>query len=83
MDYGDKYDKALAKFYKENRDKFVTEYAATNLDEDMAESFTLFILEPKPSGVSIAEEKILFFYDFPELVELRREIAQSICDMLP
>lgn len=83
MDYGDKYDKALAKFYKENRDQFVTEYAATNLDEDMAEAFTLFILEPKPTGGSIAQEKILFFYDFPELVKLRQQIAQSICEMQP
>ncbi len=62
-------------FYLDHEDEFVTDYAATNPAEDIAETFTLFVLQPKPSGDTIAEEKILFFYDYPELVQLRAEIA--------
>lgn len=62
-------------FYLSYEDQFVTDYAATNPGEDIAESFTMFVLQPKPSGDTIAEEKVLFFYDYPELVQLRAEIA--------
>ena len=65
---------AIAVFYDENRDRFVSEYAASGPEEDIAESFAFFVLKPKPTGDTIAEQKILFFYDFPELVNLRAEI---------
>ena len=45
----------------------------------MAEAFATFILEPQPNDELIAEQKILFFYDYPELVELRQYIIQGIC----
>ncbi len=47
----------------------------SNPEEDIAEAWTMFVLNPKPAGDSIAEEKMLFFYDYPELVKLRAEIA--------
>lgn len=61
-------------FYLDYEDQFVTDYAATNPAEDIAETFMAFVLEPKPEGDTIAEEKVLFFYEYPELVELRAEI---------
>jgi hypothetical protein len=69
----------LALFFKSYQDQFVTEYAAASPAEDIAESFTFFILSPKPERTSIASEKILFFYEFPELVELRMQILKNIC----
>ena len=33
------------------------------------------MISEKPAGNTIAEEKILFFYQFPELVQLREEIV--------
>ena len=69
----------LALFYKTYQDQFVTEYAANSPAEDIAESFTFFILSPRPEHTSIAREKILFFYEFPELVELRMQILKNIC----
>jgi hypothetical protein len=62
-------------FYQMYEDQFVTDYAATNPAEDIAETFMAFVLEPKPNGNTIAEEKVLFFYQYPELVQLRAEIA--------
>ncbi|MEZ4643120.1 MAG: hypothetical protein R3E31_10390 [Chloroflexota bacterium] len=62
-------------FYYDHEDWFVTDYAATNPGEDIAESFTAFILQPKPTEDTLAAEKILFFYDYPELVALRKDLA--------
>jgi len=79
----DDYNDALDDFYWEHRDQFVTDYAATNPDEDIAESWTLFIIAPAPTGHSIADQKILFFYDYPELVNLRETIISSLCAHAP
>jgi hypothetical protein len=62
------------KFYYKYEDQFVTAYASTNPVEDMAESWTSFVLTDRPTGDSIADQKVLFFYDYPELVELRTAI---------
>lgn len=69
----------LDDFYATYQDQFLTDYAPTSPAEDIAESWTFFILSPKPEPSSIADEKILFFYDYPELVELRTQIMDRIC----
>jgi len=69
----------LDDFYKTYQDQFVTDYAPTNPAEDIAESWAFFILAPKPEGASIANKKILFFYEYPELVQLRSQILNSVC----
>ena len=71
---------AVAEFYEMYPDQFVDDYAPTEIGEDIAESFEFFVLKTKPDGDSIAEQKILFFYQFPELVELREQMIQAICD---
>jgi hypothetical protein len=72
-------DQKLDNFYQEYADQFVSGYAATSPEEDIAESFMYFIFTPKPSGVSVAEQKILFFYDYPELTDLRQRILAHLC----
>ncbi len=69
----------VEKFYEKHPEQFMRAYAATNVREDLAESFTAFILEPPPGENSIIEQKIKFFYDFPELVEMRKQMIQNIC----
>jgi hypothetical protein len=60
----------------------VTEYAASNPSEDLAESFTAFVLQEKPTKSTVgfihSDQKILFFYDFPELVEIRDFIRSNL-----
>ena len=73
----------LKDFYKTYRDQFLTDYAATSPMEDIAESWAFFILSPKPELTSIANEKILFFYEYPELVALRTQILERICVAFP
>lgn len=75
----DLYEKAQEEFYRQYRDHFVTEYAATSPTEDIAETWTEFVMRPQPTGVTVADQKVLFFYEYPELVELRSEIIQGVC----
>ena len=70
----DEYYEAFDDFYFAHEDEFVTDYAVTNPGEDIAETWAFFVTQPKPAGDTIAEKKVLFFYQFPELVELRSEI---------
>jgi hypothetical protein len=73
----------LQEFYEMFQDQFLTGYAATSPAEDIAEAWTFFVLSPKPRLTSIANEKILFFYEYPELVELRTQILNQICAEFP
>lgn len=58
---------------------FVTEYAATNPGEDIAESFALFILDPKNEAPQRkAEEKVSFFYKHSDLVSFRDEMRRGL-----
>ncbi|KND47116.1 MAG: hypothetical protein AB199_01650 [Parcubacteria bacterium C7867-004] len=68
-----------AGLYKGQNEAFVTPYAATSPVEDIAESFTDFVLQQKPVGTtSIRDKKIHFFYQYPELVKMRTQIRASI-----
>jgi hypothetical protein len=71
------------RFYLKHSDQFVTDYAASQPIEDIAESWTAFIIHPKPTSGSIADQKVLFFYQFPELVDLRYEMIYGICNYEP
>jgi len=69
----------MDRFYQRYADQFVSDYAATSAEEDIAETFMYFIFMPQPSGASIAEQKRLFFNDYPEMVALRERLLQSLC----
>ena len=64
--------------YEKYPDEFVSEDAATNQGYDLKYSFSAFVTEDEPQGFSIAEQKIRFFYDFPELTELRENLRKNI-----
>lgn len=69
---------SLYKFYLKNQNQFLTDYAAESPEEDIAESWTFFVLSDKPTKDSIKTEKVLFFYQFPELVDYRNEIRSKL-----
>jgi hypothetical protein len=69
----------LTKFYQSHPKDFVSEYAATAAHEDIAESWMNFVLSPKPTGNTLAEQKVNFFYEFPELVQIRTELIGRVC----
>jgi hypothetical protein len=68
-------------FYYKYEDRFLTDYAATSPTEDIAESFMIFALQEKPQGRRISDHKALFFYDYPELVEVRNHIQEYVRDL--
>jgi len=65
-------------FYEKYEDKFVSDYAATNPAEDIAETYRCFVTEDKPTGNTIKEQKILFLYEFKELVKYREDIRKNL-----
>ncbi len=67
-----------AAFYRKYRDRFVSEYAATNPGEDIAESFATYVVGDVPTGNSVASQKIRFFDSFQELVALKQKIKANI-----
>lgn len=71
--------KKLYGLYRANADEFVTDYAAESPEEDIAESWTAFVLRDRVKKPKTTfEKKINFFYRFPELVEYRKYIRRNI-----
>ncbi len=69
----------LARFYRNHSTQFITPYASTSPEEDMAETWAYFVLNPKPADDTVAHQKVLFYYAFPELVDLRNRIISNLC----
>ncbi|MCB9812080.1 hypothetical protein H6778_00260 [Candidatus Nomurabacteria bacterium] len=63
-------------YYDQHPNSFVSTYAATNPLEDLAESFTVFVLASSVEGDTIAHEKVNFFNEYPVLVKLRQEMRE-------
>jgi hypothetical protein len=79
----DLYYKRLDDFYYKYENQFLTDYSASHPVEDIAEAFAFFVFSEKPAGNTIAEQKILFFYDYPELITLRANIINNLCASFP
>jgi len=62
--------------------EFVTDYAATNIGEDIAESFASFVLSGKKTGSTKAQQKVNFFYDYPELLQIRESIRRTLAPLV-
>lgn len=75
----EEYLSIMEQFYDDHEELFLNSYAATNIHEDMAESFSYFVLNLKPIGNSIPAQKVKFYYEFPELIEYRRQIIEGLC----
>lgn len=67
---------------KDLENDYVSEYAMTSVEEDFAESFAHFVLTETPEGNTVMEEKLLFFYEYEELVQLRTEILSRVATWL-
>jgi len=68
----------LYDFYLLRPNEFVTDYAAESPEEDIAESWTFFVLTDKPLPTSIKYQKLEFFYQFPELIAYRELIRKRV-----
>lgn len=76
-------EEAQSAFFDKHADEFLTPYAVSHPEEDIAESWVHFIFTEKPKEpFTIAHEKIVFFYNYPELVQLRKTILKNLYDSL-
>lgn len=92
IDYGCLYENAyILDFYlqfwadgglEESEDNYVSEYAVTSLEEDFSESFAHFVLTQTPEANTVVDEKILWFYQYEDLVQLRAEILSRVATWL-
>ena len=64
-------------FYEAHEEDFVSDYAATNVTEDFAESFAAFVLEAEPDSDSPLAQKLEFFWNVPEFVQIRAHITEQ------
>ena len=81
--WSDIYDEYLkstdpSAFYSKYQDQFVSDYAAMVPEEDIAESFRVFVLSDQPTSDSIRDQKVRFFYDYKEFVAWREEIRNAL-----
>ncbi len=65
-------------FYLAHEEDFVSDYAATNVVEDLAESFMTYVLEDSFDGPGVVAAKLAFFDDYPELSAIRERIRAEL-----
>ena len=68
----------LRRYYEAQTDRFVSDYATMNSDEDMAETFVEFVRTDKPLGNTLRERKILAFYQNAAFVKERKTIRTNL-----
>jgi hypothetical protein len=73
----DDFDNQIYDFYEKYSDQFVNDYAATNPEEDFAETWLYYVFDLTPDGGSIAEDKIDFMTSFSELVQIKQQIRSN------
>jgi hypothetical protein len=69
-------------FYLAHEEDFVSDYAATNVVEDIAESFMTFVLEDRPTADTVTAAKLGFFWNYPELEAIRERIRSEFSSEL-
>lgn len=65
-------------FYNKYKTRFVSDYAAIAPEEDIAESFRVFVTSDQPTSDSIKDQKVRFFYEYKEFLKWREEIRNAL-----
>lgn len=68
----------LASYYAANANRFVSEYATTSPDEDMAETFAEFVFTDRPTGTLLKDKKVLSYYADKDLVAARADLRKNL-----
>ena len=64
--------------YKDDPTRYVRPYAAGYFYEDIADTFAVFVLGSKPEGNTVAEQKLLFFWDDSTMRNIRHAIRENL-----
>lgn len=57
---------------------FVAQGGSGTFRQDIAQTFAVFVLGPKPEGESTADKKVALFWEDPDMVRLRQEIRSGL-----
>lgn len=74
--------KDQADLYSGNESKFVTEYAATNPEEDIAESFAYYTVKSSYVGDGLASQKQAYFDSFEEAKNIKKQMRKATLKQL-
>jgi len=69
---------ALEEYYEDNEDRFVSDYATVDPEEDFAESITYYVINGVPRGREEWAHKIRFLDDFSFLRNIRLELRDNL-----
>ncbi len=69
-------------FFADHEDDFVSDYAASTVVEDFAETFMTWVVEDETSGSGAVADKFAFLDGIPWLVEERERIRAKFADEL-
>ncbi|MBO9578983.1 MAG: hypothetical protein J7480_09490 [Microbacteriaceae bacterium] len=71
-------------FLATHAEDFVTDYAATNVAEDLAETFVVFVANPIPAvtDASVVARKLAFLAGYPELLEQRERLRAEFPELV-
>lgn len=61
-----------------SQEKFVSEYASSSPEEDIAESFAFYVLQSNHSNDGIRAQKMNFFNSYPEMVAVREAMRKTL-----
>lgn len=64
-------------FYERHKSEFITEYSSTNCAEDMAETFSAWVLMKKAPTPAI-QAKFDFFSEYPDLIKIKNDILVQV-----
>ncbi len=64
--------------YERNKKIFVSEYATTSPEEDIAESFAFYVVSNSSQSKTIAQQKQVFFNGFKNLISIKTQMRQAI-----
>lgn len=64
--------------YEEYPTSYVSRYGANYFHEDIADTFAVFVLGGKPEGDTVAEEKLLLFWENAAMIALRSQIRSQM-----
>ncbi len=73
----DPYESYLGSYW-DKPENYVSGYAGNAFHEDIADTFAVFVFGDKPSGNSVAEKKLLFFWNDSDMTALRSEIRAEL-----
>lgn len=80
IDFDDRTEE-LEEYYIDNERRFVSDYATSNVDEDLAETFVEFVFNETPSDRLVRNQKVLSFYQESWALTARQGILARLKEL--